>query len=90
MEDLRKAIIADCEETLANPKNAFTAASEKDACACYNNLKAVLRVLKTDRSKVEHWFSNVERHVLDKRCKHVWAKSRMDEAAWSIAEARRP
>jgi hypothetical protein len=90
MEDLRKAVIADCEETLANPKNAFTEESMKDKCACYNNLKVVLRVLKTDRSNVEHWFSNVEQHILGKGCKHVWTKARMNEAAWSIAEARRP
>ena len=89
MEDLRKAIIVDCEGSLANPKNGFTSASEKDKCACYNNLKAVLRVLKTDRSNVEHWFSNIETHIVGKQCKHVWTKTRMDEVAWAIADARR-
>jgi hypothetical protein len=89
MEDLRKAIIADCEETLANPKNGFTEASLADVCKCYNNLKVALRVLKTDRTATERYFSAVETHVLHKHCKHMWTKTRMDEAAWSIAEARR-
>ena len=88
MEDLRKAIIADCEETLANPKNGFSEASLDNECKCYNNLKVALRVLKTDRSATERYFSAVESHVLHKRCKHVWTKTRMNEVAWSIADAR--
>ena len=86
MEDLRKAIILDCEETLANPKNGFTGSSEKDACACYNNLKVALRVLKTDRSATERYFQNIERHVLDKRCKHLWCRERMNLAIWAVLE----
>lgn len=86
MEDLRKAIILDCEETLANPKNGFSAASEKDVCACYNNMNVALRVLKTDRSVTERYFNYIERHILDKRCKHTWSRDRMNTAVWTIVD----
>lgn len=93
MEDLRLAIIEDCKESLVDPHNNFTEDSQKDTCACYNNLNVLVRVLQMDKYKEEkwimNWFSTLERHVLDKRCKHVWTKKRMNEAAWNIAEAKR-
>jgi hypothetical protein len=93
MESLRLAILADCKDSLENPENGFSEESKKDECACYNNLHVLLRVLNEEKYKndkwIEHWFSNLERHVLDKRCKHVWEKTRMNAAAWDIAEAKR-
>jgi hypothetical protein len=88
MENLRKAIILDCEETLANPKNGFSTASEKDACACYNNLKVALRVLKTDRSATERYFQAIEHHVLAKPCKHKWSRDRMGAAVWEVIDKK--
>lgn len=90
---LRQAILEDCKESLENPKNGFSEASSADVCACYNNLNVVLRVLQDDKYKDEksvlHWFSNLEHHVFNKTCKHVWTKTRMNEAAWEIADAKR-
>jgi hypothetical protein len=88
LEALRKAIILDCEESLSNPKNGFTEASQEDVCKCYNNLKVVIRVLKTDRSKVEMWHSAVEQHIINKPCKHKWSRERMDAAAWDVVDAK--
>lgn len=88
MEDLRKAIIADCEESLANPENKFSAASEKDPCACYNNLKVALRVLKTDRTATERYFQCVESHILWKKCAHVWSNKRMKDAVWDVIDSK--
>lgn len=87
-EALRKAIILDCEETLANKKNAFTNASQEDACKCYNNLKVAVRVLKADISKLEMWHSAVEQHVVNKPCKHKWSRARMDAAAWDVVDSK--
>jgi hypothetical protein len=88
LEALRKSIILDCEETLANPKNGFTEASLKDACSCYNNLKVVLRILKTDRSATERYLGNIEHHILNKPCKHTWNRERMNAAAWDYVDAK--
>ena len=88
LEALRKAIILDCEESLANPKNGFTEASQKDACACYNNMKVALRVLKTDRTATERYLSNIEWHILNKACKHKWSRARMDAAAWGVVDSK--
>ena len=88
MEDLRNAVIMDCEETLVNPKNGFTNASLKDACACYNNLKVALRVLKTDRSATERYFYNIEHHIVNKSCKHMWNRERMNAAAWDVIDKK--
>jgi uncharacterized protein YdaU (DUF1376 family) len=93
MEALRLAIIADCKDSLANPKNAFSAASQKDECACYNNLNVLVRVLQEEKYKedkwVESWFSSMEQHIIHKRCKHAWEKGRSSAAAWDIAEKKR-
>ena len=93
MEELRLAIIADCNDSLANPKNNFSAESQKDECACYNNLNVLVRVLQEEKYKetkwVESWFSSMEQHMLHKRCKHVWEKKRSSDAAWDIAEKKR-
>jgi len=93
MEELRLAILEDCKESLENPKNGFSEASQADECACYNNLNVLLRVLNDEKFKepkwIEHWFRNLEHHILDKRCKHVWTKTRMNETAWRVAEDRR-
>ena len=88
LDGLRKAIILDCEETLANPRNKFTEESQKDPCACYNNLKVALRVLKTDRSATERYCANIEHHIINKPCKHVWSRARLDTAAWGVLDAR--
>ena len=88
MENLRKAIILDCEETLTNPKNGFSAASEKDPCACYNNLKVALRVLKTDRTATERYFKNIETHIMMKSCAHKWNNVRMTDAVWGVIDDR--
>lgn len=88
MEDLRKAIIADCEQTLLDPKNRFVARLERDSCKCFHNLKTALRVLKTDRSATERYFNNIEAYVLAKECKHTWCKDRMNEAIWTVLEER--
>ncbi len=88
LEDLRKAIILDCEESLTDPRNGFNASSEKDACVCYNNLKVALRVLKTDRSATERYFKNIEWHVLNKPCKHTWHRDRMNSAIWAVLDSK--
>jgi hypothetical protein len=89
MEDLRKAIILDCEESLTDPRNGFSSSSEKEPCACYNNLKVALRVLKTDRSATERYFQNIEHHVLNKPCKHIWQRDRMNSAIWAVLDSKR-
>jgi hypothetical protein len=93
MEALRQAILADCKDSLENPRNGFSEASQGDECACYNNLNVLLRVLNEEKYKedkwVEHWFTSLEHHIINKRCRHVWERARMDEAAWNVAEARR-
>ena len=88
VEALRKAIILDCEESLANPKNGFTEASQKDACACYNNMKVTLRVLKTDRTATERYLSNIEHHIQAKPCKHIWSRERMSAAVWDVVDSK--
>jgi hypothetical protein len=88
LEDLRKAIILDCEESIADKRNCFNATSEKDGCACYNNMKVALRVLKTDRSATERYFQNIEHHVLNKPCKHIWHRDRMNSAIWAVLDSK--
>lgn len=94
MEELRCAIITDCKESLENPKNGFSEASQSDECACYNNLNVLVRVLDEPHGSreprwVESWFRSLEHHILNKRCKHVWTKTRMNEAAWRVADTKR-
>ena len=92
MDELRHAIIEDCKESLTNPKNGFSEASRVDECACFNNLNVLVRVLKekhyNEDKWVESWFQSLEHHILNKRCKHLWTKTRMNEAVWKIVEAR--
>lgn len=85
MEKLREAILLDCEETLHNRKNKFIKGEE---CCCYNNLHVLLRVLKEKPEETEFWFNNLEIHLRDKQCKHVWSKERMNEAAWEYIDSK--
>ena len=92
IEELRLAILEDCKESLENPKNGFSEASSVDECACYNNLQVLLHVLNEEKYKeakwVLEWFRNLEHHILNKRCKHLWTKTKMNDVAWRIAEAK--
>ena len=85
MEALRKALIADCEETLANSRNRFT---KHDPCCCENNLKVAIRTLKTDRSVTERYLHNIEIHIRDKGCTHVWSHDRTSAAVWDVIDTR--
>jgi hypothetical protein len=88
MEKLRIAILQDCEETLHNPKNRFRKESQHDECCCYNNLHVALRVLKEKDCNVENWFRNIEIHMRDKRCNHIWSNERMNEAVWEYVDSK--
>lgn len=93
IEALSKAILLDCEETLANPENEFTEKSQNDDCQCFNNLNVAIRIMKSEPTKAERYIELIESHIKDTRrmlkpCKHNWSTVRMRAAAWDVIDAK--
>jgi hypothetical protein len=62
-ESLSKAILLDCEETLANKENGFSEESQDDDCRCYNNVNVAIKMMKTEPSKAERYIELIEWHI---------------------------
>ena len=72
LEMLVAAIRQDTEQSLADPKNAFTAASEGDECKCYHNMHVMLRMLISRPHDAKHFMDLIKSHNAGKQCEHVW------------------
>lgn len=87
---LQAAIMADLEESLQDPANKFTAASEHQLCQCYHNMHAALRSLDADAKHAPMFMRLIRDHMSDpgRTCGHVWHYKRIRKAGHEYRKPR--
>lgn len=87
---LQAAIVADLEESLDDPVNKFTEASEGQPCKCYHNMCAALRSLETEAKHAPMFMRLIRDHMSDpgRTCGHVWHYKRIRKAGYEYRKPR--
>jgi hypothetical protein len=81
---LAEAIIEDCSTTLNDDYN-FYRRKQSDGCNCYTVLHKGARTKPEDAEEV---LVVIETLLRQKRCKHRWTRSHIDEAIWVLIDAK--
>jgi len=80
VEIFRQAILDDVTDTLMDKRNNLMAREQE--CHCRNNLDYALGQLRKSTDNTLTVFQSIEKYLLQKKCRHVWHRKRMDDASW--------
>ena len=66
------AIYECMEDSLNDPTNKFTEDSKSDPCACYGNMNAMKKMIRSNPQDARHYIRLINNHVEGKTCTHFW------------------